>query len=454
MEKDREDKKIFLGIDIGKTLNWVSFLSLYSKDEIRKRIKITNNIYGFLKLESILKELLREEKITKEEILIGIESTGHYWINFYEFFTKRDYEVVMVKNRVVKLKREAKYSQKGKNDSIDCHCIGLVLKDWDYFNIQKTDRNFSALKRLTRSKEDYTKIKVQNKNRLRAWIDVNNPIYFMTFTTIDSKTGLAILREYPSPHDVVNKDMEEIKETLKRDGKNKGIDLRITNEYVMLCKELYKDIIVLNNGDRRELECYLDQVASIEKQLEQLDLAIQELAMETIPAYEKIIKIKGMGDTQIVNFIAEIGLIENFPSARALQAYFGLSIRADMSGNMVKQSRITKAGNRVGRKILYNIAMILVNHNKDWRKLYCYYKSYNRKTANSNNEMLVAVACKLLRVLYGMLKHNKDFDPDELLRHFDFRNCNKEKFIKEYIGDKKKLAIPKEELEALFKEKY
>ena len=68
--------------------------------------------------------------------------------------------------------------------------------------------------------------------------------------------------------------------------------------------------------------------------------------------------------------------------------------------------------------------------------------------------MLVAVACKLLRVLYGMLKHNKDFDPDELLRHFDFRDCNKEKFIKEYIGDKKKLAIPKEELEALFKEKY
>ena len=49
--------------------------------------------------------------------MIGIESTGHYWINFYEFFTKRDYEVVMVKNRVVKLKREAKYSQKGKNDS-------------------------------------------------------------------------------------------------------------------------------------------------------------------------------------------------------------------------------------------------------------------------------------------------------------------------------------------------
>ena len=86
-----------------------------------------------------------------------------------------------------------------------------------------------------------------------------------------------------------------------------------------------------------------------------------------------------MGDTQIVNFLAEIGLIENFPSARALQAYFGLSIRADMSGNMVKQSRITKAGNRVGRKILYNIAMMLVNHNKDWRKLYCYYKSYDRK---------------------------------------------------------------------------
>lgn len=29
-------------------------------------------------------------------------------------------------------------------------------------------------------------------------------------------------------------------------------------------------------------------------------------------------------------------IIENFPSARALKAYFGLSIRADMSVNMVK----------------------------------------------------------------------------------------------------------------------
>lgn len=100
--------------------------------------------------------------------------------------------------------------------------------------------------------------------------------------------------------------------------------------------------------------------------------------------------------------------------------------------------------------MLYHIAMNLVSKNEDWKKVYCYYKSYNRDNPNSKKEMLLAVACKFLRVLYGLIKYNEEFDRERFLQDFDFSKCNKEKFISEYIGDKGNWQITEEELQELF----
>ncbi|MDU3546398.1 MAG: IS110 family transposase [Clostridium sp.] len=446
-----DNKELFIGIDIGKEINWVSFLLEGKKEEIRKRVKINNDIYGFYKLLEILEDYKSKEGIKEENIIIGIESTGHYWQNLYNFFNKRNYDVVMVKNRIVKLKREAKYSQKGKNDSIDCHCIGLVLKDDDYFEIKERDKNYASLKRLTRCKEDYTKSNIQNKNRLRAWLDVNNSIYLKIFTDTTCKTGRAILRVYPSPWDIVDKDIDEVKEELKKDERNKGVAYRLVNEYLVLAKELYKDTIKINNGDREEIKIYLYQYEMLENSLKEIDNAIRKLTRETIEAYDNITEIKGVGDSEINSLLAEIGLIDNFVNARALQSYFGLGIKGVGSGKETKPPKITKAGSKRARKMLYHMAMNLVSKNEDWRKVYCYYKSYNRNNANTKKEMLVAVACKFLRVIYGILKYNVEFDKEELFKGFDFKKCNKEKFILEYVGEKEKWSITEEEINELFR---
>lgn len=446
-----KDKKFFVGIDIGKEENWVAFLTANSKEEIRKRLKNKNNIHGFYKLLEILEYYEKEKNINREEFILGIESTGHYWQNFYNFFSKRDYDVVMVKNRLVKLKREAKYSQKGKNDSIDSHCIGLVVKDDDYFEIKEKNKNYASLKRLTRCKEDYTKTNTQNKNRLRAWLDVNNPIYLMNFKHICCRTGLAILREFPSPRDIIDKDIEEVKEILRRDERNKRVSYRTVNEYLKLCKELYKNTIEINMGDREELKIYLMQNEILEEQLKNINKSIDKLMKETIDIYDEITEIKGLGIGDLSTLLAEIGAVENFDNARLLQSYMGLGIKSESSGkNEITKPKITKAGNKLGRKALYHIAMNLVARNEDWRKVYCYYKSYNRRNPNSNKEMLVAVACKFLRVLYGMLKTGVGYNRKELFRAFDFNKCNKEMFISEYIGEKKSWIITEEEIQELF----
>lgn len=446
-----EDKKLFIGIDIGKENNYSSFVLRGRKREIKKRLKTKNNVYGFYKLLEELEKLLIEQSIDLDEVIIGIESTGHYWQNLYDFFDKRNYDVVMVKNRLVKLKREAKYSQKGKNDSIDCHCIALVLLDDDYFIIRKNDRNYDSLRRLSRTKEDYVKLSTQNKNRLRAWIDVNNPVYLMCFVDPFCKTGRAILRDFPSSRDIVNKDIDDIIEILKNDERNKGILYRMVTEYIQLCQELYKDTIKISEGDREEVAIYLSAYESIEDMLDKLKIRINKLAKETIVQLDNFTSIKGLGENEIIDLIAEIGKIENFDCARRLQSYFGLGIKSEQSGNgVMKKPSINKAGNRRGRRGVYHMSMNLVDKNSDWRKLYCYYKAYNRKNSSSNKKMLVAVSCKLLRTIYGILKYNQSFDSEMIFKNLDFSKCNKEKFIEEYNDKKGKWRIGEEELEELF----
>ena len=65
--------------------------------------------------------------------------------------------------------------------------------------------------------------------------------------------------------------------------------------------------------------------------------------------------------------------------------------------------------------------------------------------------MLIALACKILRVIYGMLKYNMEFDLNEMLKNYDFRNINKEKFIDGFLGssEKKQKIIP-QEIEDIF----
>lgn len=92
----------------------------------------------------------------------------------------------------------------------------------------------------------------------------------------------------------------------------------------------------------------------------------------------------------------------------------------------------------------------LIDKNSDWKKVYCYYKAYNRKSPKANKKMVVAVACKLIRVIFGMLKNASEFDRNIVFKNLDFKKCNKEQFIEEYTGGKRKSVLTEEELEELF----
>ncbi|MFR7934133.1 MAG: IS110 family transposase [Clostridium perfringens] len=441
---------LYIGVDIGKELNYASFLNEKGV-EIDKRFKFKNNYLGFLKLKDNIDKLTYDYNLKYDDILVGFESTGHYWINVDWFLTEKlNIKTVMVRNDAVRHTRALNSQGKGKNDSLDSRTIAECLKNGYYFDVQGRKEDYIVLRRLTRERSELEKEIARYKNRFRAWLDVNNPIFLEIFSNVFSSGALALLKVYPSPLDIIKDSYLEVREKLREVGYSRtNKTLKIYYEEV----QTYKNIINgISYADRLEISEYIESLEMYIKKKENLDERIEAL-MNFLEGkvYNSLSEIKGMPKAQVASLIAEIGNINNFKSAIHLLSYAGLNLQGEGSGKNKGHSWISKTGNRKIRKELYVITFNLVRHNDYFRGLYCYYKSYKRPNEKSSKEMLIALMCKLLRVVYGMLKYNVEFNLNEMLKNYDFRNINKEKFIDEFLGnsEKKQKIIP-QEIEDIF----
>ncbi|SQB58081.1 transposase IS116/IS110/IS902 family protein [Clostridium perfringens] len=436
---------LYIGVDVGKEFNYASFLNEKGL-EINKRFKFKNNYLGFLKLKDNIDKLTYDYNFNYNDILIGFESTGHYWINVDWFLTEKlNIKTVMVRNDAVRHTRALNSQGKGKNDSLDSRTIAECLKNGYYFDVQGRKEDYIVLRRLTRERSELEKEIARYKNRFRAWLDVNNPIFLENFSNVFSSGALALLKVYPSPLDIIKDSYLEVREKLREVGYSRtNKTLKIYYEEV----QTYKNIINgISYADRLEISEYIEALEMYIKKKENLDERIEAL-MNFLEGkvYNSLSEIKGMPKAQVASLIAEIGNINNFKSAIHLLSYAGLNLQGEGSGKNKGHSWISKTGNRKIRKELYVITFNLVRHNDYFRGLYCYYKSYKRPNEKSSKEMLIALMCKLLRVVYGMLKYNVEFNLNEMLKNYDFRNINKEKFIDEFLGnsEKKQKIIPLE----------
>ncbi|MDT7932934.1 IS110 family transposase, partial [Clostridium perfringens] len=430
--------------------NYASFLNEKGV-EIDKRFKFKNNYLGFLKLKDNIDKLTYDYNLKYDDILGGFESTGHYWINVDWFLTEKlNIKTVMVRNDAVRHTRALNSQGKGKNDSLDSRTIAECLKNGYYFDVQGRKEDYIVLRRLTRERSELEKEIARYKNRFRAWLDVNNPIFLEIFSNVFSSGALALLKVYPSPLDIIKDSYLEVREKLREVGYSRtNKTLKIYYEEV----ETYKNIINgISYADRLEISEYIEALEMYIKKKENLDERI-EVLMNFLEGkvYTSLSEIKGMPKAQVASLIAEIGNINNFKSAIHLISYAGLNLQGEGSGKNKGHSWISKTGNRKIRKELYVITFNLVRHNDYFRGLYCYYKSYKRPNEKSSKEMLIALMCKLLRVVYGMLKYNVEFNLNKMLKNYDFRNINKEKFIDEFLGnsEKKQKIIP-QEIEDIF----
>ncbi len=153
-------------------------------------------------------------------------------------------------------------------------------------------------------------------------------------------------------------------------------------------------------------------IKNLEKQIEQLKIE-QKKFLEKNSEFKKNVElldsIKGIGIDSAIALEAELSALPKGLSIKQLTAYVGLCPINETSGKSVnKKSKISKQGVSHIREILYMCTLSAKRFNTLVSPL------AQRMMKKGRLKMTVMVACmrKLLHIIYGVLKHQKDFDPN------------------------------------------
>jgi transposase len=151
----------------------------------------------------------------------------------------------------------------------------------------------------------------------------------------------------------------------------------------------------------------VQEIATITQQLVEL--------VKTSVEFQWLTTVPGLGDTTIVDLLAEIGSCSHYDDPRKIIKLTGLTLRENSYGQHKGQKRIFKRGRRKLRALLFRVMMPMIRHNEAFRKLHEYYT--NRQVNPLRKKQFLVVLCgKLLKVLHGISTMHKAFDAQRMMK--------------------------------------
>lgn len=154
-------------------------------------------------------------------------------------------------------------------------------------------------------------------------------------------------------------------------------------------------------------------IKSLAQQILVQKKTIMQLEKEMLESYSSpeiniLTSFKGIGSFSAFGLMIEIGSIERYRSVKNLASHFGVNPVFKASGDKVLIARMSKKGRKEPRWILYNVALSAIVHNEMIRELYEGYL----KGGKAKMSAVGIIMHKILRIIYGMLKHRTNYDPE------------------------------------------
>jgi len=169
---------------------------------------------------------------------------------------------------------------------------------------------------------------------------------------------------------------------------------------------------------KKSVACSADKITeqlivATVKQIRDLNKTIkaqtQILANEcAVPEVELLKTFIGISDYSAIGLMLEIQSVKRFLSSKKIASFFGIHPAYKKSGDGTWKYRMSKKGRKEPRRILFMVAMSAIKSNPLIRSIY-------QQHVQKGMEKMAAIGLcmhKILRIIYGMLKHNKAFDPE------------------------------------------
>ena len=117
----------YVGIDVAKEKHYVCILDDTGEYAV-KPFWICTDVLGLRELIKCFGDL----SLDNDDFIIGLESTGAFLENLYEYITDSDYKAVLLNSYQTAKFRDFRTAKKVKNDTIDAYVIAELLSTGKY----------------------------------------------------------------------------------------------------------------------------------------------------------------------------------------------------------------------------------------------------------------------------------------------------------------------------------
>jgi transposase len=399
------DQHLVVGIDIAQQTHVARSVN-FRGIVLGNPLSFGNHEEGFNQLLHWINKLLDKHKLNK--IIVGMEPTGHYWLNISKWLTEHNIEVVLVNPHLVKKNKENRDNTQSKSDIKDALVIADMVKNGYYTFTRSNSEVFEKLRVLMSNRDVVVKRLVTTKNQLHRWVEIVFPELQQVFKDITGKGAIATLRLFPTPGEISTLQPPDIVTKWK---------LLMKRQSGLSKARLLIDLAKRSVGTQRAIDAHklhlkhlLEEYDLATAQLEAIEHEVTEVLKE-IPIAKKMLAIKGISPITIAGILGESGDLSGFTHGNALLRHAGLHLAEAGSGKWKGQIVLSKRGRSRLRRFLFMATIGLVTNNTEFKALH----STNVKIKKMKKIKSIIKLCgKLARILVGMARNGLEYTPKKV----------------------------------------
>ena len=383
-----------VGIDIGKRKHAATALSPQG-EVIARLASFPNTRQGVDRLE---KDVLREAG-GPSKVLVGMESTGHYWMCLYHELTRRGYACVVLNPLQTNARSKANI-RKTRTDKIDSGTIARLILSGEAKAARVPDPRTAELRLLVRHQRRLIHAVGDMERYAHTLVDRIFPEYAGIFCKPFLSSARELIRQIGLAPEKLVENAARVREILCSVGRG-----RIASKTIDQLLEAAKGSIGTRQAEEvadSQLRSIFDYLETLRRQIADLDKQLDE----RIKQLDSPLFSLGLTSRLIAVIHAESDPIGDFTNPEQYVAYTGLDPSLHDSGDSIHwRGKISKRGSPLLRNALYLAAFVVSRRHDYFRRIYC----KHRKRGKTHRNALVIVARRLARVMWRLLTDGRQF---------------------------------------------
>ncbi len=389
-------KPFYLGLDVSK--GYADFMIVNAKKQpVIQGFQLDDIFDGHQCLYNLLSRFLADHP--ESTLLAAMESTGGYENNWYNSLvqfqgslniqTARLNPLGVMHNSKANLK-------KNTTDKISAQNVAEYLVAHPEKVVYQKDDQQAGLRKQWGFIKMLTKQCTQFLNQLNTLVYTASPELLHYCQTGTPDWILKLLVKYPGAAKLRNAHVKTVAK----------IPYVTTKRAQEIIAEAKRSVASATDPVTQKLiMATARQVLHLKKTI--ADQTKQMIDQCRLPEIELLKSFQGISDSSAIGLMIEIQTAERFADAKKLASFFGVHPVYKISGDGVGGIKMSKQGRKEPRQILYMITLSAIQYNPLIKQIY----EEHQKQGKHNMAIMGICMHKILRIVYGMLKHNMPFNP-------------------------------------------